>query len=989
VTRASSDRKRGTKPVAEADTVHLSAKARGGGSDRAWRVMALGGGLDSAWRVMTLAAAMSALYGIMTLAMFPPWRAWWLAPLAVAPLMFTARALAAPSVRDRTWLRVFALAVTFVCALGFWLWLERWVDDVSDAGWPALGALMATWPTLFVLIVARLLRRGIVGGRHASLVALVAALVWTGIEAFRAHIFFDGYPWYLLAHPLIDAPWLAQSAEIWSVAPLSFLCAWSGAAVAEFLWRRLEKRAPAPEWRAPACIAAIWALLGAGGAIRMAMLPVTPGPIVAVVQTNVPSSNKVAWTKQQQLVDFTSARDDTVRAIRDARGRGVEPVVVIWPETMLPGFGLEPDSISLQKSLGAFPGDLFSSAVAELVEMSGVPMLLGSNAFEGLRDDGERWRWHRRFNSVYLVQGDPPFQRYDKLHLTPFGERMPYFRVSERLQNAVLNIGARGFSFDLDEGTERVVFTLRDGTRAVTPICFEDTLSGLCRDLVDGTEGKRADLIINLSNDGWFGDSVDGRATHELAARWRAIELRVGLVRAANTGLSSIVDPTGRVLERLRAREAGWLVAPTVLSPVRTVFARVGDVGSWLAMIATALVVARSFLRRPVRATAAVALLALVGVVIPSCESTPPPTRTSAAAPPSPLARESSNTQQSWSTRELSVGSDQARVSTDGGPARPVEPAIPVVSSGSLRQTAVDVLHTAARSRSPILKANAIEELTIDPDALRPVIRPALVDPNRGVRFVAAMAIGKARLTDMATLVQPLLMDQSASVRAAAIYSLAKLGQPVDLSPLAEMIRSDDPEVRGNAVMILGDLGNPSAIPMLRSTIGLGMSRVDPARRRITDLQLAEALAKLGEDSELEPIRAALFAPSEQAELIALACQIVARMKDGGSIATLKAVAYAGGTATRPPEIRLLAFVSLADLGAADPTICEDFSQRYLTDRNPQLRGLAVRAMAGCGGASALPQVESRLYDSNPLVQIAAASAILQLAASGQLLTSR
>lgn len=946
----------------------------------------------TALRTLVIAALMSVLHGAMVLAMFPPWGAWWLSFIAIAPLAIVAHALSSTSAPPRRMVRWSALFVVFLVQLAVWLWVGRWAVDVSDAGWPAMGVFMASWPTLFVAVLARVRRHRVFG---SWLGPLVAALLWGGIEAFRAIVVFDGYPWYLLAHPLIDATWLAQSAELWGVTPLSMLCAWSGAIVAEcLLWLAGARSVPhaphVPHWRSLAAAAGVWVLLAVGGAARIATLEITPGPVVVVVQTNVPSSNKVAWSAKQQTEDFARFRDLTIEALASARSRSLNPQVVIWPETMLPGFGLEPDTIALQRSLRVFPADLFSSAIDQLVAEGGVPMLMGSNAFEGLRDEGTRWKWNSRFNSAYLVDGAPPHRRYDKMHLTPFGETMPYVRAFPRLQEALLDIGARGFTFDLNEGTEPVVFDLRDGTRAVTPICFEDTLSSLCRGLVDGPDGKRADLIINLSNDGWFGHSDDTREAHELAARWRAIETRVGVVRAANTGVSAIIDPAGRVLERLPPRQAGWIAAPTAISPVRTIFARVGDVGSWLAMIATGLLIART-LFRTARGATVIATLFVVATVMPCCSS--PPTRGRSAPPPpqtpAPLGLDAPASQQSWSSRNLSVGPDASRSPGGDGPAQTIAPGIPVVSSGDVRQTAIELLQTAAKSRYPILVANSIEELTLDPKALRPVIRPSLVNPNRGVRFVAAMAVGKAHLDDMATLVQPLLMDPSESVRAAAIYALSKLGEPVDLSPLAEMVRSDDPEVRGNAIMVLGDLGNPSAIPLLRSTLGLGMTRVDPARRRITDLQLAEALAKLGEDSELEPIRAALFAPSEQSEIIALACQMVAQIRDGGSVATLKAVAYAGGTATRPPEIRLIAFVSLASLGAADPTVCADFARPYLSDPNPQLRSLAVRAVAGCGGQAALPLVESRLYDASPLVQIAAAGAILRLGVSGQVAASR
>ncbi|MBX3355217.1 MAG: apolipoprotein N-acyltransferase [Phycisphaeraceae bacterium] len=940
------------------------------------------------WRTLFMVAGCTLAYGLLLLASFPPWSLWILAPVVITPLVIAAVHLA----RASGAVRLAGVAIVWLFALPAWLWTERWIIDVSDAGWPALSALMAIWPALFVGGLARVVRTS--PGLSWRAIPLAAALLWTGIECFRAHLFFDGYPWYLLAHPLIDATWVAQIAALGGVTVLSAVCAWTGSEVARVIIHRESRPRP---WKALAPVVSAWIVVIVIGPIELGRLDLRPGPSLAVIQTNVPSSNKVAWKFEQQIRDFERFRDLSVEAIVEARRRGSDLQLIAWPETMLPGFGLERDTIRLQIALQTPPADLFSSAIEELVEKGGVPMLLGSNAFEGLTEDGRRWHWHRRYNSAYLVRGEPPYERYDKMQLTPFGETMPYIRASKWLEQKLLDLGARGFTFDLDEGTELVVFTLGDGTRIVTPICFEITIPGLCRRLVVEAGERRADLIINLSNDGWFGSVDDGRRAHELAARWRAVELRTPVVRVANTGLSSLIDPAGRVITRLPPREDGWLLVEPPLAKGLSLYARIGDVGSWIMMLGAALLAARTFMpnhRRARSSARAMALFALLALPL-ACDA-PPAKRSPQPTPPvaSPgvaradLGLNAPVDQQAWSTREQSVAPEVARASSES-PARPTSPGIPVMSSGSAYRSAVDLLQTAARSNSPILVANAIEELTIDPEALRPVVGKALVHPNRGVRFVAAMAVGKARLDEMANLVQPLLMDQSESVRAAAIFALARLGLPVDMTPLAEMVRSDNPEVRGNAVMILGDLGNPSAIPLLRSTIGLGMTRADPARRRITDLQTAEALAKLGEDSELEPIRAALFAPSHQAEFIALACQMVARIRDGGSIGTLQAVAYAGGDATRPPEIRLLALIALADLGAGDPTICTDFARTWLMDRNPQLRSLAVRAMAACGHGSALPQVEARLYDSNPEVQIAAAGALLRLAAGGHIPRSR
>ena len=130
------------------------------------------------------------------------------------------------------------------------------------------------------------------------------------------------------------------------------------------------------------------------------------------------------------------------------------------------------------------------------------------------------------------------------------------------------------------------------------------------------------------------------------------------------------------------------------------------------------------------------------------------------------------------------------------------------VRSNELREAAIELLSQAMNSTYPLLRANALEALQLAPEVFEPFVRKSLVDPNIGVRFIAAMSIGQLKMKHLAHLAEPLLHDPSQSVQAAAIFALHKCGHQVDLTPLAEMILSNKPEIRGNAAMVLGDLGN-------------------------------------------------------------------------------------------------------------------------------------------------------------------------------------
>ncbi len=293
----------------------------------------------------------------------------------------------------------------------------------------------------------------------------------------------------------------------------------------------------------------------------------------------------------------------------------------------------------------------------------------------------------------------------------------------------------------------------------------------------------------------------------------------------------------------------------------------------------------------------------------------------------------------------------------------------------SERSAAADVLRAAARSNWAALRANALEAAAANPALLAELAPRGLVDENRGVRFVACMAIARAQSRDLSLLVRPLLQDDSASVRAAAMLALARTGNTVDLTPLAAMLSENDAEVRGNAYLVLGELGNRSAVPLIRDSLGRGMRLVNPIRARLVDLSAAEALVKLGDEREIEPIRAALFAPPEQGELTVVACEAIGRLRDEVSRPMLERLVSVGGDAQRSPEIRLAATRALVALGGAAP-MGLSIAREAILSPDPRVRSQA----AGLLGALRLPEaydlLATLIRDSDPTVQVAAAAGI-------------
>lgn len=491
----------------------------------------------------------------------PPVSVWWLAILAAWPVVVFAARLE----RRRDWLDGMLVALG---VLPFWLVQQRWVAEVSGAGYVPFAVYLSVYPGLMLVVMRKSLRRW--GWMPAS---IAAPIVWAGFETLRGEIVLTGYPWYLLGQPLVDSVAASASARWVGLYGLSVMIAVLAGAVADLATSRLgdvSERASAARRRTASLLAAGCVLVVF--AVAAATLPSVPESKlarVAVVQTNVPQSNKTGWTAEQMVEEYLRLE----RLTRVAASHG--PDLIIWPETMKPGLTLWPADVeaarragvvyTVKGSTGGDPEQLpewaFAESLLELQRTIGVPVLVGEESFEGLRFDrtetgGLLPGYDKRYNSMMLVEGGAvKGSRYNKMRLTPFGEFIPGAWMWPGAARWVTEIAASGMRLDLSGGDELTVFSseMRGGEgggrelRSVTPICFEVTVASLVRALVMGEDGsRRADLIINATNDGWFGSVDAGKVHHLQIARWRCIELGMPMVRAANTGISAVIGPTGR-----------------------------------------------------------------------------------------------------------------------------------------------------------------------------------------------------------------------------------------------------------------------------------------------------------------------------------------------------------------------------------------------------------------------------------------------------------
>ncbi|MBX3389222.1 MAG: apolipoprotein N-acyltransferase [Phycisphaeraceae bacterium] len=555
-------------------------------------------------------------HALLLLLAFPPIGLWPFTLVAIAPLVWLALRPTRVNWKD-------AIAASLGASAFYW-YQQQWVIEISTAGYFPLVMYLSIYPGLFVYLL-NVLRRSF----PRMPLSLLIPIAWTGLEWLRGELVWDGYSWFLISHPLIDAPALSLCGSVIGAYGVGALLASMVGIVFDFLVpipprdarpTRFRIRGMGPA-RLALCAAIVAIYFGATNlATRNPALAVAQPEIrVGIVQTNLPQDNKVAWTFEQRQEDFPRF----LQLTRDAAAQN--PALILWPETMFPGTFLEPfEDVDTNGRVTGKRIVSFANSLLQFQKELGIPMLVGAIGTDRLRlvPDPDKQDSHfisdHRFNSVFLLKDgrvDP--LRYDKIRLTPFGETMPYISSWPWLQKSLLSIGASGMSFDLDRGsTDRIGgFEFSPTTpspdskrpevvRVVTPICFEITESSLCRKLVNrAAQGRARVLIANVTNDGWFGSFDPARVEHQMAARWRSLELGVAVVRAANTGISSVTEygrENGNRLinvEGRSSRVAGVLVDNVALFRGTTFFREYGDF-CWVFPLALGTLLILAFRRR-------------------------------------------------------------------------------------------------------------------------------------------------------------------------------------------------------------------------------------------------------------------------------------------------------------------------------------------------------------------------------------------------------
>ena len=425
-------------------------------------------------------------------------------------------------------------------------WTSATVRTFGGLGLPVslivtalLVAYLALFPALFALALAWLARS------FGVRTLILAPAVWVTSEMGRTY-FWSGFPWLLLGYSQASVLPVAQVASLVGVFGLSGLVSAVGAGLAYAAMTRSRRT-----WTIGAAPIVAVILLAAWGSwrIRGAVLTHTGTPLrVALVQGNVPQTEKWDPAHAPAILEryLLLTRD---AAQRDAR-------LVIWPESATPFF-YEEDFANGER-------------IREMVRETGVRLLFGSDQ----RDRGARPKY---YNAAFMLQPDgQTVAVYRKMQLVPFGEYVPF-------KSLLFFVGAlvEGVS-DFSPGSEMVSLPIGRATIS-TAICYEIVYPGLVRRAVTGG----SQLLTTMTNDAWYGYS-SAPYQHFLQASLRTIEEGRYLARAANTGISGIVDPYGHVLAQSGLFETTVLTGEIRLLSTLTVYARIGDLFAYLCVALTA-----------------------------------------------------------------------------------------------------------------------------------------------------------------------------------------------------------------------------------------------------------------------------------------------------------------------------------------------------------------------------------------------------------------
>jgi apolipoprotein N-acyltransferase len=489
--------------------------------------------------------------GLLLTLSFPTAHLYWLGFIALAPLIVSLDTLTA----RQGFVAGFTAGFIHFITLIYWI-----VPTLCTFGGlhPILAVAALILLCLYLSLYPALFAFGLIKlAPSPVLMPLAAACLWTGLEWARTHLL-TGFPWGILGYSQAGNPWLVQVADITGVPGVSFLLVLCSALAAR-VWQAIRERRHSrnPAVLGPVIISAGYTLILLASALGYAMVRIpqvedrmaqAPEARLAIIQGNI--EQDVKWSpafRRNTIEKYGKMSQDAAR---------FRPDLIIWPETALPFYYGHDTSLSNQ--------------VDHYVRKARTHFLIGTPAVDTAHDPV------RYYNRVMVL--DPlalPRGSYDKTHLVPFGEYVPFQDLLFFIEKLTAEAG------NFSRGRPSFIpLAVKDHHTGVL-ICFEILFPGISRRFV----GNGADLLTTVTNDAWFG-RTSAAAQHFDIAVLRAVENRRSLARAANTGISGFIDPTGLVSDATGLFTDAVIVRSVPALTDISFYTRYGDLFTFICVIA-------------------------------------------------------------------------------------------------------------------------------------------------------------------------------------------------------------------------------------------------------------------------------------------------------------------------------------------------------------------------------------------------------------------
>ncbi len=462
-----------------------------------------------------------------------------------------------------------AAAIGWWFGFGYFLAGLYWIGyaflvDAPDFGWLlpvaviGLPAVLAVYTALGVALARMLWTRG-------ALRILALGVALTASEWLRGHLL-TGFPWNAFGYALTAPLALAQAASLFGIWGLTFIAIVVFASPATLSDDPTETRRP---WLPLTLGIIVLAALGGFGAWRLAHTPtqLVDGVHLRIMQPNLQQDVRFNYSAKQEVMNRYIALSNRASG---AQSQGMGDITqLIWPESSFPFF--------LTRE---------ADALAQITNLLPQRSVLITGAIR--LADPDHPAQSGVYNSIYVIDHAGSIAAvYDKVHLVPFGEYLPFERMLERFGLEELTEQRGGFL----AGDRHRLIAVPGAPIALPLICYEVIFPGEVM-----PPGRRPGWIVNVTNDGWFGIST-GPYQHFEQARVSAIELGLPLARAANTGISAVVDPVGRIVNSLPLGAEGVFDAPLPRAIGAPIYARIGDAPAFVVMLMALIAVVRRRLR--------------------------------------------------------------------------------------------------------------------------------------------------------------------------------------------------------------------------------------------------------------------------------------------------------------------------------------------------------------------------------------------------------